>query len=159
MLYNKVFITCQNQIKSILTKHDKGNRSSFQKFCRKRLHESIPLTFRVADVFWSPHMQEYSPLSSTFKFLIWSSQEVSFCLISYFSPALRISEPFFHWMSADGFDNLQQSITVSPLFFSWFLSSSLKLAGRAKIKRTMTWLYKIGCWILLGYDGWKMENH
>lgn len=123
----------------------------------RRLHESIPLTFTVADVFLSPHTQLYSPLSSIFKSFIWSSQEVSLCFISYFSPTLRISEPFFHWTTVAGFDNLQQRVTVSPLFFSWFLSSSLKLAGRAKIRWTVTCLYRTGCCILLGYDGeWKI---
>lgn len=76
--------------------------------------------------------------------------------MSYFPPDFRIiSEPFFHWTQSAGFDNLQQSVTDSPFFFSWFLSFSLKFAGGAKIEWDCR---KQGAFLLVCWMSCRMEN-
>ena len=83
----------------------------------------------MADVFSCPHMHEYSPASSTVSSRISSSHTAPSCLRLTLSPALRISDPFFHSTGAALLSS-QCSLAVVPSVASSFLRPFVNLAGR-----------------------------
>ena len=90
---------------------------------------SLPLMVSVAEVFSCPHMHEYSPASSTVRSRISSSHTAPSCLRLTLSPALRISDPFFHSTGAALLSS-QCSLAVVPSVASSFLRPFVNLAGR-----------------------------
>lgn len=99
----------------------------------------LPWTVNTAEVFWSPHTQVYSPVSSTSRSRISSSAAVSSCLILYFSLGLSALSPFFHSTGTPTLLSSQRSVAVAPSVASLFFSPSLKNAGKAEGQQHQQW--------------------
>lgn len=99
----------------------------------------LPWTVKTAEVFWSPHTQVYSPVSSTSRSRINSSAEVSSCLILYLSLGLSVLFPFFHSTGTPTLLSSQRRVAVAPSVASLFFNPSLKNAGKAEGQQYEQW--------------------
>lgn len=99
----------------------------------------LPWTVKTAEVFWSPHTQVYSPVSSTTRSRINSSAAVSSCLILYLSLGLSVLSPFFHSTGTPTLLSSQCRVAVAPSVASLFFNPSLKNAGKAEGQQYEQW--------------------
>lgn len=118
---------------------EREKRDVLEVLLSQRRTALLPWTVKTAEVFWSPHTQVYSPVSSTSRSRISSSAAVSSCLILYFSLGLSALSPFFHSTGTPTLLSSQRRVAVAPSVASLFFNPSLKNAGKAEGQQYQQW--------------------
>lgn len=118
---------------------EREKRDVLEVLLSQRRTAFLPWTVKTAEVFWSPHTQVYSPVSSTSRSRISSSAAVSSCLILYFSLGLSALSPFFHSTGTPTLLSSQRRVAVAPSVASLFFNPSLKNAGKAEGQQYQQW--------------------
>lgn len=118
---------------------EREKRDVLEVMLSQRRAAFLPWTVKTAEVFWSPHTQVYSPVSSTSRSRISSSAAVSSCLILYFSLGLSALSPFLHSTRTPTLLSSQRRVAVAPSVASLFFNPSLKNAGKAEGQQYQQW--------------------